>query len=291
MKVLGDTQEASGVRAYITADEARRNIAELGLGCNDRAVVTGNVLEDEKVLGMHWALGRSDHLGGTVGVDDFSHPDHIVHWDIVYPNGGSIEISSLVLQYEDGTSEEIIKDAEARALEIVANAKKEAETLLQNGRAELERELAAGKAAFKVAIRDTRLELAEELKAVFAAHVRRLIAAELRDWEFLRKLILAVAGRAREAIPDSGALDILIGKGSLDGADTAKEPLREFVLGVAGTMLREGVSLRPSGTAGAGIQIQLKGEDVESDLTQKTLSDLILKHLLPRYRKIVEGVD
>lgn len=112
VEVLGDTQEASGIRAYITADEARRNIAELGLGCNDKAVVTGNVLEDEKVLGMHWALGLSDHLGGTVGVDDFSHPDHVVHWDIVYPKGGSIEISSLVLQYEDGTSEEIIKDGQ-----------------------------------------------------------------------------------------------------------------------------------------------------------------------------------
>ena len=188
-------------------------------------------------------------------------------------------------------SEEIIKDAEARALEIVAKAKKEAETLLQNGRAELERELAAGKAAFKVAIRDTRLELAEELKAVFAAHVRRLIAAELKDREFLRALILAVAGRAREAIPDTNALDILIGKGSLDGVSIDKDPLREFVLGVSGAMLREGVSLRPSGMAGAGIQIRLKGEDVEIDLTQKALSDLILKHLLPRYRKIVEGVD
>jgi V/A-type H+/Na+-transporting ATPase subunit E len=188
-------------------------------------------------------------------------------------------------------ADEIIRDAEARALEIVADAKKEAETLLSNGRAELAREQAAGMAAFKVAIRDTRLELDEELKAVFAAHVRRLISADLKDRDFLRQLVLAVAGRASASIPDTGALDILIGQGSIDGQDTRKEPLREFVLGVSGAMLREGVSLRPSGTADAGVQIRLVGEDVEIDLTQKTLSDLILKHLLPRYRKIVEGVD
>jgi hypothetical protein len=112
VEVIGDSPEAAQIRDYIGVDEARRNIAELGLGCNDKAVITGNVLEDEKVLGMHWALGRSDHIGGTVGVADFSDPAHVVHWDIVYPLGGPIEIASLVLEYEDGTSEEIIRDGQ-----------------------------------------------------------------------------------------------------------------------------------------------------------------------------------
>jgi hypothetical protein len=35
-----------------------------------------------------------------------------VHWDIVYPKGGPIEIARLVLEYEDGTSEEIIRDGQ-----------------------------------------------------------------------------------------------------------------------------------------------------------------------------------
>ncbi len=112
VEIIGDTPQAAEIRGYIGADEARRNIAELGLGCNDKAIVTGNVLEDEKVLGMHWALGRSDHLGGTVGVEDFSQPSHVVHWDFVYPVGGSIHVVSLTLKYQDGTSEEIIKDGQ-----------------------------------------------------------------------------------------------------------------------------------------------------------------------------------
>jgi leucyl aminopeptidase (aminopeptidase T) len=111
-EVVGDGPEASDKREYFAVDEARRNIAELGLGCNDKAVMSGVVLEDEKVLGMHWAYGLSSHLGGTVGVADFSDPSYSVHQDIVYAKGGSIEVASLVLDYEDGTTEEIIKNGE-----------------------------------------------------------------------------------------------------------------------------------------------------------------------------------
>jgi leucyl aminopeptidase (aminopeptidase T) len=45
------------------------NVAELGVGCNGRAKVSGNVLEDEKVLGtVHVAFGASASFGGTVQV-------------------------------------------------------------------------------------------------------------------------------------------------------------------------------------------------------------------------------
>lgn len=112
VEVIGDGPQAAKKREYFAVDEARRNIAELGLGCNDMAVISGSVLEDEKVLGMHWAYGRSDHLGGTVGVADFSDPSHVVHQDIVYAKGGAIEVASLVLEYEDGMSEEIIRNGQ-----------------------------------------------------------------------------------------------------------------------------------------------------------------------------------
>lgn len=108
--VTGEGGCAAGIREFLSVDDARRNIAEMGLGANDRAVVTGNALEDEKVQGMHWAFGLSEALGGTVGVDDFSDPSHALHWDIVYPTGGAIEIASIVLVYEDGSNEEIMRE-------------------------------------------------------------------------------------------------------------------------------------------------------------------------------------
>lgn len=45
------------------------NLAEFGIGTNDRATMTGNVLEDEKIMGtIHIAFGASAGIGGTVQV-------------------------------------------------------------------------------------------------------------------------------------------------------------------------------------------------------------------------------
>jgi leucyl aminopeptidase (aminopeptidase T) len=55
---------------------AGRNLAELGIGTNDRAQLTGLVLEDEKILGtVHVAFGASAGIGGTVAVP--------IHLDVV----------------------------------------------------------------------------------------------------------------------------------------------------------------------------------------------------------------
>ena len=49
--------------------DAGTNLAELGIGTNDKATLTGNVLEDEKILGtVHVAFGASIAIGGTVSV-------------------------------------------------------------------------------------------------------------------------------------------------------------------------------------------------------------------------------
>ena len=51
------------------AGEQGTNLAELGVGTNEQATLTGNVLEDEKILGtVHVAFGASAGIGGTVSV-------------------------------------------------------------------------------------------------------------------------------------------------------------------------------------------------------------------------------
>jgi len=53
------------------------NVAELGVGTNDKARIIGSVLEDEKVLGtVHMAIGDNMSMGGTVSVP--SHLDGIM---------------------------------------------------------------------------------------------------------------------------------------------------------------------------------------------------------------------
>ena len=52
------------------------NVAELGVGTNEKAKLTGNILEDEKILGTsHVAFGASAAIGGEVQVP--------VHLDVV----------------------------------------------------------------------------------------------------------------------------------------------------------------------------------------------------------------
>jgi leucyl aminopeptidase (aminopeptidase T) len=64
--------------------EPGRNLAELGVGTNDKARLTGLVLEDEKILGtIHVAFGASAGIGGTVAVP--------VHLDVVVTEA-SLEI-------------------------------------------------------------------------------------------------------------------------------------------------------------------------------------------------------
>jgi leucyl aminopeptidase (aminopeptidase T) len=72
--------EGDGGAEYLAQLDAHgplgRNLAELGIGTNERATLTGNILEDEKILGTaHVAFGASAGIGGTVTVP--------VHLDVV----------------------------------------------------------------------------------------------------------------------------------------------------------------------------------------------------------------
>ncbi len=109
VKVDGNGPAARNMRAFFAADPARTNIAEVAFGCNEWAQVTGNVLEDEKA-GFHWAYGRSDHLGGTVGVDAFIQPDTVVHQDIVYAKGNPIQVAEATSVRPDGSRTRIIRN-------------------------------------------------------------------------------------------------------------------------------------------------------------------------------------
>ena len=65
------------------------NIAELGVGTNDKAIISGMILEDEKILGtVHMALGDNKSMGGTVGVS--SHIDGLITRPTVLIDGREI---------------------------------------------------------------------------------------------------------------------------------------------------------------------------------------------------------
>ncbi len=67
--------------------EGGTNVAELGIGTNEKAELTGELLEDEKILGScHVAFGASAAIGGTVQVP--VHLDCVVLEPEVSVDGG-----------------------------------------------------------------------------------------------------------------------------------------------------------------------------------------------------------
>jgi leucyl aminopeptidase (aminopeptidase T) len=73
--VAGNLVEATGddgirlLELLHAGGEGGTNVAELGIGTNEKAILTGNVIEDEKLLGTcHVAFGASAAIGGTVQV-------------------------------------------------------------------------------------------------------------------------------------------------------------------------------------------------------------------------------
>lgn len=77
-KKLNETLEKYGPLA--------RNIAEFGIGTNDKARLSGILLEDEKVMGtIHIALGDNKSMGGSVDIP--IHLDGVVKKPNVYFDG------------------------------------------------------------------------------------------------------------------------------------------------------------------------------------------------------------
>lgn len=65
------------------------NIAELGIGTNHMAKITGKILEDEKVMGtVHIALGNNKGFGGTIDVP--IHLDGIINEPTLVVDGETI---------------------------------------------------------------------------------------------------------------------------------------------------------------------------------------------------------
>jgi len=103
--IIGKGKIVDEMKSFFSENKTRKNIAELGIGCNPKAVVTGNPLEDEKA-GMHIAYGMSAHLGGKVNSD--------THFDVIHAKGCPIEGTELTLINKDGTNTELIRDAALR---------------------------------------------------------------------------------------------------------------------------------------------------------------------------------
>jgi leucyl aminopeptidase (aminopeptidase T) len=78
IRISGDDPLREILEARFTDNDACRNLAELGIGTNDKASRPDNVLEAEKILGtIHLALGDNTGFGGVVAAP--FHEDYVFY--------------------------------------------------------------------------------------------------------------------------------------------------------------------------------------------------------------------
>ncbi len=194
--------------------------------------------------------------------------------------------------------EEIVGEAEREAERIVKEAREKASAIVAEARQEAQRLRASGEDALRIAMRDTVLRMRETLRKRLESQFRTLVSEQLVDQEFLRRLIVEVARRARA---DSGAaeaeeIEILLPAEAVGLDELRQQPeesdarLRKFAKEIASATWRAGVSIDTLEPGGRGIRLRLKDEELELDLSDRAIADLLLEHLQPRFRIIMEDL-
>ena len=193
-------------------------------------------------------------------------------------------------------ADQLLAEARQKASATVEKARKQAAEIVRQAKEEADRLRAAGEEALRLAGRDAVLALKEEISEQFSNQVRRLVSHQLRDEKFIERLILEIAGRA---VPkDSGQpMELLLpeevappeqeglqAKGANEGA------VGQFVLGLAGEMLREGVTLAAAADHTPGVTVKMVEDDVEITFDEKAVTEFLLRYLLPRFRNIMTGI-
>ena len=192
-------------------------------------------------------------------------------------------------------AEAAITAAQHQAADLVAAAQREAEALLLKANEEAAKLKAAGEDAIRLAMRDTILSLESDLIEVFRDRLRHLVQGVLADPAFLQRLILEVASQATPA-PTGARAELLLPAELVSLEDLRRTPeearpdtLMHFVLSMGGGMLRDGMSFGVADDGEAGIRVRLVDDDVQIDFTESALSDLLLRHMLPRFRALLRG--
>lgn len=202
-------------------------------------------------------------------------------------DAGAAEAEKMLKAARD-KAKAIQREAESKSKQKISEAQKKADALLHGGQE-----------ALKTAMRDMVLTLKTELTDVFGTDVRRLVERELSNPELLKTLILEIAGKlSREANIDKDSnLEFILPEDALDLTDLQNSPehlenspLTEFVFGLTRDMLIEGVSFTTSRDVKGGMNVKLEDRDLILDFTEQAVASMLLEHLQPRFRAILEGV-
>lgn len=199
---------------------------------------------------------------------------------------------------EKGQTEaaQLVEQAQHRADWLLEQAEQEAEQIRKQAKSDAERLRQAGEDALRIAARDVQLQLRESLARVFADRVRVMVDEQLDDKTFMQRLLKEIVCSVRDDTGiDEDEVTVVLPAQFVGIEELRRNPhayregkLSQFVQQLLAEQLREGVSFDIGD--GKGLVIRFSGEDAEVDLSDRALAEMLLRHLQPRFRALLEGV-
>ncbi len=197
-------------------------------------------------------------------------------------------------------ADNIIKQAQEQADKIINDARDEENLLISNAHKKIQQEKQAAIDALELAARNMRLELRQRMISRFKEEVKRLVHKELDNESIIRQIILLLAVDTAEQLQKfkDSKIEIQLPEKVLDFDKIRNnpkllenDPLKKLVQGATSEMLRAGMNLKVhTDKREVGIKVRIVGEDIELDLTEEAITDILLKHLQPRFRALLEGL-
>lgn len=196
-------------------------------------------------------------------------------------------------------AEDIVTDAQKRATWLIDEAENEAKNIVKKAQAEADAIQNSGIDALNLAARDTLLRLRDTLLGSFSQEVQRVVGEKMADQDFMQRLILALAGQVRQktGLDEHQQITVLLPETIIGVEELRKNPeeLKQGVLSqvsaaIAGDLLRQGVRFEVDDDIQAGLRIRLEENAMLVDFTDEAVATLLLKHLQPRFRALLQGI-
>ena len=194
-------------------------------------------------------------------------------------------------------AQRIISEAETRASWMVSQAREEAERIISRAREEARRSQKGAEEAMLIAARDALLSVKAQLTQQFAGKVRRLVSETVSKEKILEQMGLELGVRVRHEVGEDGEVEVILPHDVVGVDDLRRNindlkegPLSNFILAETTDMVREGVSFGVSEEDEGGLRLKLNEGEIELDMTDQAVAELLLQHLQPRFRALLEGI-
>ncbi len=194
-----------------------------------------------------------------------------------------------------GEAESLVAAAKLKAIQIRDEAKDEATATVAAARAEADRIVQDGEEALRLASRDVLIQVRESCRHEFETKLGKLVHHTLQDQSFLQRMILEIVNKTKPEDPDQ-AVQVLLPETEVTEEELKREigevrpdSLAAFVMGLGGDILRDGLTFGVNHDVSSGIEVRLVDDDVKLELSDESITKLLLGYLAPRFRAILDS--